>query len=65
MKLEVLYRYMNCTVEKTTDTDTCHTAYIDYITNYILLDLLQILFGNAKDYMIKRLRIMLLLIRSS
>ena len=56
---------MNCTVEKTTDTDTCQNAYIDYITNYILLDLLQILFGNAKDYMIKRLRIMLLLITSS
>ena len=56
---------MNCTVDKTIDTDTCHTDYIDYITNYIMLDFLQILFGNTKDYMLKRLRIMLLLIRSS
>ena len=28
MRLVVLYKYMNCTVDKTTSTGTGHTAYI-------------------------------------
>ena len=35
MRLVVLYKYMNCTVDKTAFTGAGHTTYIYYITKYI------------------------------
>ena len=38
MKFVVLYKYMNCTVNKTIDIDTGHTIYIYYYTTkYIIV----------------------------
>ena len=37
MRLAVQYKYTNCTVDKTTNTDTGHTTNINYITNYNII----------------------------
>ena len=35
MKLVVLHKYINCTLDKVTGTATGHTTYICYITTYV------------------------------
>ena len=37
MRLAVQYKYTNCTVDKTTNTDTGHTTNINFITNYNII----------------------------